>query len=257
MRQLVVLLPCYNEELALPGLLTDLAAVGSLLNTVWQLAVLVVDDGSNDRTAHIAGQGWAGLPVHLTQHAVNQGLGRALQTGITWFLNHCACEDTAVLAVMDADGTHPPELLTEMLAKLQGDPGPAYDVVIASRYVPGGEEHGLSLMRRGYSRLASAAMMICGRVQGARDYSCGYRLYRYSILKRAAEHYHGALVTESGFTCMAELLIKLWRSGAVVGEVPLKLHYELKAGASKMNVVFTIRRYFYLAWQMLFNPGWR
>jgi dolichol-phosphate mannosyltransferase len=253
MARLTVLLPCYNEELALPGLLTRLIQVRSTLTPAWDLNVLVMDDGSHDGTAAVARQDRETLPVTLVQHEINRGLGFALSTGVDWFLEHSG-DDGEVLAVMDADLTHPPELLTEMLAKL-GQNGSS--IVIASRYAPGAEEHGLSAPRRGMSKLVSVGFSLLARVRGARDYSCAYRLYRHETLARAHEYYGDALITEHGFTCMAELLIKLGRRGATVAEVPLRLHYELKCGASKMKVAATIWRYVVLAWHVLFNPRWR
>jgi dolichol-phosphate mannosyltransferase len=151
-----------------------------------------------------------------------------------------AREPEAVLAVLDADGTHPPGLLRSMLAKLDAD---VLDVVIASRFAPGGGEHGLSATRRLYTRLAGAAMRMLAPLPGVRDYSCGYRVYRRQALERALERFGSPLVSEQGFVCMVELLLKLARSGARFGEVGLDLHYELKQGPSKMNVAATIRRY--------------
>jgi dolichol-phosphate mannosyltransferase len=255
MPTLTVLLPCLNEEQALPGLLSKLDAVASQLPAEWGLQALVVDDGSTDSTARCAQQ-WLGvLPVVLVQHPHNLGLGAALSSGIAWFLAHTNADED-VLGAMDADGTHPTGLLPDMLNMLYAGASPC-DVVIASRYAPGGEEHGLSGLRKLYSRTASTMLSILGRVRGARDYTCGYRLYRRSILEAGKLRYGEALVTERSFVCMAELLIKLARCGARVGEVPLKLHYELKGGVSKMNVAATIRRYVLLAWRLLFDANFR
>ena len=254
---LVVLLPCFNEERALPGLLARIEALGSLLPEGWEPLVLAVDDGSTDQTAAIAA-GWRGrLRVVLLQHARNLGLGAALTSGIAWFLDNAAGDGGAqrALAVMDADGTHPPDLLRSMLELTYGRPG--HDVVIASRYAPGGAEHGLPLTRRLYSKLASLGVGLLAHVRGARDYTCGFRLYRAEILRAGQVRYGDGLVTERSFVCMAELLVKLARCGARVGEVPLDLHYELKGGASKMNVAATIRRYVVLAFRLLFDPRYR
>ena len=84
-------------------------------------------------------------------------------------------------------------------------------------------------------------------MRGARDYTCGFRLYRAAMLRRAADAWGDRLVEEAGFTCMAEVLLKLGRGGARVAEVPLILRYDLKEGASKMKVMRTIARYFVLA----------
>jgi len=254
---LTVLLPCYNEEQALPSLLAALRDTAAALAPERTLNVLVVDDGSADNTAEIARRTVPGLDTVVVQHETNLGLGAALATGVRWFLTHHD-EDADVLAVMDADGTHPPALLGQMLARLAGETGTApCDVVIASRYAPGGEEHGLSTRRRFYSRTASRVLALLAPIRGARDYTCGYRLYRRETLAAAAEHYRKGLVTERSFVCMAELLIKLGRRGARVDEVPLKLHYELKEGASKLNVPATIWRYGVLVAKLLFTRHFR
>ena len=127
MARLVVLLPCYNEEQALPGLLERLLVVATQLGPAYALKVLVINDGSSDRTAEIA----RAAHVELIEHARNRGLGAAVQTGIA----QAEQEGFELLAVMDADGTHPPELLRTMLAKLEAD---QLDVVIGSRFAPGG-----------------------------------------------------------------------------------------------------------------------
>jgi dolichol-phosphate mannosyltransferase len=252
---LTTLLPCLNEEQALPGLLGHFDALSKDIPAGWSIRLLVVDDGSTDKTASIA-QSWHGpVEVALLQNGQNLGLGAALREGIVWFLAHPGSE-ADVLAVMDADGTHPPELLPGMMQRMY-EPGRELDVAIASRYTKGGEEHGLPALRRLYSRMASVTLGALARVHGARDYTCGYRLYRRSILLKARARYGDALVTERSFVCMAELLIKLARCGARVGEVPLKLHYELKGGVSKMRVAATIRRYVLLGWRLLFDPHYR
>jgi dolichol-phosphate mannosyltransferase len=236
-------LPAYNEERSLPALLErclpvsrTLAAAGS------RLSVIVVDDGSGDGTIAAARRFEDRLAVSVVPHDVNRGLGAALRTGLKAALEQAT--DSDAIATMDADNTHDPALLTEMLRRLTGTPA---DIVIASRYVAGGEEVGLSALRKVLSRGASFLLSAVVPVHGARDYTCGYRIYRASMLRRAWTAWEGRLVDEAGFTCMAEVLLKLGRGGARVTEAPLVLRYDLKEGASKMKVLRTIARYFTLA----------
>lgn len=256
---LTVLLPCFNEEVALPGLLRRIEALAQEGLPGWEVNALVIDDGSLDGTAKIA-ENWNGpLKVQLLRHGVNRGLGKAMASGLRAFLLHSAAHtDTAsprslLLAAMDADATHPPEMLPEMVQQLQRE---NLDVLIASRYAPGGAEHGLSPRRRLYSRMACIALRMLTPVRGARDYTCGFRLYTREVLERATAHYGDKLICEDGFVCMAELLVKLGRRGAKVGETGLDLHYELKGGVSKLNVPATIRRYAVFAWRALFDRGY-
>jgi dolichol-phosphate mannosyltransferase len=152
---------------------------------------------------------------------------------------------------MDADNTHDPSILPGMWDLM--DRARA-DIVIASRYAPGGEEIGLTRLRQFLSRGASLLMSIVARVPGARDYTCGFRLYRASTLRRAHAIWGERLIEEAGFTCMAEVLLKLGRGGAKVTEAPLVLRYDLKEGASKMKVMQTIGRYFVMARRLRSNP---
>jgi len=251
MPRLWVLLPCYNKAEALPLLLPRLGAVAARTAHPGGLTALIVDDGSTDASASIASAAQAAasgvFAVELLQHGRNLGLGCALQTGLRHFLEHSAPGDW--LAAMDCDNTHPPELLPPMLQAAEEH---GLDVVVASRYAPGGSETGLSASRRFYSRVCSSGLRLLFRLPGVRDYTCGYRLYRSEALRRAARLYGDRLVTERGFTCQAELLLHLARSGAKAGEVPLALHYEAKRGRSKMKVAQTIWRYTVLTLRELF-----
>ncbi len=252
MARMWVLLPCFNEEQALPGLLTRFREMlpqlreiePSANNPVNELTVLVVDDGSRDSTAQIAQDAadrsnvQDGFCVILLQHENNLGLGAAMRTGISRFLKHAAQDDW--LAAMDCDGTHPPELVPEMLHAARER---NLDVVIASRYAPGGAEVGLSPSRRAYSRICSWGLGVLFHLRGVRDYTCGFRLYSRHALIRAHERYGDSLIRERGFVCQAELLIHLARSGARIGEIPLTLRYDQKRGRSKMRVMNTIWRY--------------
>jgi dolichol-phosphate mannosyltransferase len=209
----------------------------------------VVDDGSRDGTIAAARSFADRLSIEVVPHGVNRGLGAALRTGLTAALERAS--DADAIATMDADNTHDPALLPDMLRRLEEAPA---DLVIASRYTPGGEEVGLTALRRVLSRGASLLLTLVAPVRGARDYTCGYRLYRAALLRRAAGAWGDRLIEEAGFTCMAEVLLKLGRGGARVAEHPLILRYDLKEGASKMKVLRTIGRYFVLARRIRSRP---
>jgi dolichol-phosphate mannosyltransferase len=250
LRTLWLALPAYNEERSLPALLERCVPLARALEQQGlRFAVLVVDDGSRDGTAQAA-QPFAGrLGLEVIPHGVNRGLGAALRTGLTSALARAGDDD--LVATMDADNTHDPALLTDMVRRMNDEHA---DIVIASRYAPGGREIGLSPLRSVLSRGASFLLSISARVGGARDYTCGYRLYRAAVLRRAVAAWGERLVEEAGFTCMAEVLLKLGRGGARVSESPLVLRYDLKEGASKMKMARTIARYFELIRRIRAQP---
>jgi dolichol-phosphate mannosyltransferase len=250
MRTLWLGLPAYNEERSLPALLDRCQPVAeALAREGKRLAVIVVDDGSQDATIERAKTFTQPLSLEVIPHVVNRGLGAAITTALLGGLERESDDDA--IATMDADNTHDPALLSAMWEQLERDRA---DVVIASRYVAGGQEVGLSPIRRVLSRGASFLLGLVARVPGARDYTCGFRLYRTTTLRRAREAWGDRFVEEAGFTCMAEILLKLGRGGARVVEHPLVLRYDLKEGASKMKILRTIMRYFALAWRIRTRP---
>lgn len=234
---LLVMLPAYNESDSMRPLLSG---IGETFREIGGPAsVLLVDDGSSDSTAERAAEAALefGVPIEVVKHGTNKGLGAALRTGFER-ANEILAGQGAVVG-MDADNTHDPSVIRSMLAKLsEGN-----DIVIASRYAPGGREVGLSPLRSLLSRGASLTMRTFLPVKGARDYSCGYRAYGGAALARAFAVYGDELIVEKGFVASAEILVKMAYLPSKVDEVPLVLRYDRKGGASKMNITDTIARY--------------
>jgi dolichol-phosphate mannosyltransferase len=226
-------LPAYNEEIALPRLLERIERLRA--SSPRPIGVVVYNDGSTDRTAELARQWQGRLPLVLLDCPQNKGLGAGLRA----LVDHAAtAADGDVLVVMDCDDTHDPAQIPDMLMSFDG----GADVVIGSRFVSGATTQGVSLLRRLTSLGAVMLFKVIHPVRGVRDYTCGYRAYRVEALKRAARHYPGRLVAENGFACMVELLLKLNAIGLRFSEVPLRLRYDLKPTASKMDVASNTRR---------------
>ena len=229
-----VMLPAYNEERALPLLLDSFSKLFEEHHLSYN--VIIVDDGSTDNTALVAEQYAQRIPLELLKHGINKGLGAAMRTGLSHVAKISGRSD--FLVTMDADNTHNPEILIQMLKKIE-----QADVVIASRYEAGGQEIGLTFHRKILSLGASFLLNACFKVEGAKDYTCGYRMYRMSVISDAFKRYGGNFIVENSFVCMAEILIKIAYLPAKVVEVPLVLRYDLKEGTSKMKKIKTIARY--------------
>ncbi len=224
-------LPAYNEAAALPELLDNIGA--ECRDNGLDYEIIVVDDGSTDGTADAAREAAKIWNVRLVQHPRNLGLAAAIRTGLTTAIE--LADDDDVILTMDSDGTHPTSLIPEMLKKAEQ----GADVVIASRFRPGSRVMGLSLPRHLLSIAARVCFTTAFPAKGIRDYTCGYRIYRVSKLREAINHYGDNFVSEQGFSCMVDVLLKMRKLNTRFDEVPMILRYDLKQGDSKMRVVRT------------------
>lgn len=229
-RTLWYMLPAYNEAANLRPLLADFHSTISGWAEAPATRVVVVDDGSSDDTAETARTA-PGVNATVIVHDPNQGLGAAMRTGIEHVLAGAADDDW--LVTMDADHTHPPELIPGMIAKAEA----GADIVIASRFQPGAEVHGLDGLRKWISIVASWLLRVL--FPGARDYTCGFRCYRVGLLRWGKAHYGADFLNQQGFSVMVDLLLKLRRKARRIDEVPLILRYDRKQGASKMKIMQT------------------
>jgi dolichol-phosphate mannosyltransferase len=220
-------LPAYNEAASIAPLF------GRFLETFpdkgLAYRIVLYNDGCTDGTV-AAAQAWEDrLNVEIIGRAENMGLGQGLRSLVTHVARHGRPQDA--FFVMDCDDTHHPRQIPAMAALLED-----CDVVIASRYRRGARIAGVAAHRRVLSLGAAILFKAIHPVRGVLDYTCGYRGYRVALLQRALERYGDGLVRERGFACMVELLLKLNAIGARMREVPLDLRYDLKQGASKMDV---------------------
>lgn len=215
--ELTVVLPTLNEEGALRVVLPRLRAVFARMGV--RAEILVVDGHSTDKTVAVAEADGARV---LTQ--AGRGLGDALRDGLL-------AADSEWTAVVDADGSHPPEFLAEMWSR-RGDA----DLVIASRYVPGGSAV-MSPTRLFLSRLLNAVSRVILDLP-ARDSSGAFRLYRSKLARGACSDSSG-----KDFTVQQELLVGVLARGGRVVELPFRFEPRLD-GASKASILRLAPAYF-------------
>jgi dolichol-phosphate mannosyltransferase len=228
-----IVLPAYNEELALPPLVDSL--VDNLKETGFGFSIIIVNDGSQDRTGTLIDQYSSHLPVIALHNDPNRGLAETIKRGLLEAVKRA--EDKDVIITMDADNTHPAGLVFRMLRLIRE----GNDVVIASRYREGSYVRGVTLFRRTLSRGAAVLFKLFFPIRGVRDYTCGYRAYRADALKRLVARHGNEIITERGFSCMIDILLRLRQEDLVMAEVPLVLRYDQKPGATKMNIRQTIQ----------------
>jgi dolichol-phosphate mannosyltransferase len=233
-RRVLIGLPAYNEEIALPRLLARIAPLAK--SSATPMTVVLYNDGSSDATVPIAREWQSRLSLVILDGVVNKGLGAGLRALVEYAV--AQADDDDVLVVMDCDDTHDPAQIGDMLDKLAA----GADVAIGSRYVRGATVRGVPAFRRLTALGAAGLFKSVHPVRGVWDYTCGYRAYRVAVLKQAAAKYGDALIAERGFACMVELLLKLNALGVRFAEIPLRLRYDLKPTATKMGVGSNMRR---------------
>jgi dolichol-phosphate mannosyltransferase len=198
-----VVLPTYNEAANLGRMIDDLVRLGA------GLAVLVVDDDSPDGTGAIADErALRHGSVHVVHRPAERGLGTAYLAG---FREALARGAEAVLT-MDCDYSHDPAAVPVVLAALEGA-----DVVVGSRYTPGGRIAGWSWHRLLLSHSANRFVHALFHLP-ARDCTSGFRAFRRQVLERIP----WSLVKSTGYSFLVESL--LWASrqeGVRIVEVPI------------------------------------
>ena len=211
----LVIIPTYNESESLPGVL------GRLRRAVPEAHVLVADDNSPDGTGALADALSAQDDhVHVLHRAGKEGLGKAYLAGFAWGLER----GYDVIVEMDADGSHRPEELPRLLAQI-----PHSDVVLGSRWVPGGSVVNWPASRRVLSQGGSLYTRLALGIP-TRDATGGYRAYRASALRALDLE----TVESNGYCFQIDLLWRALQRGLVVREVPITF-VEREAGTSKMS----------------------
>jgi dolichol-phosphate mannosyltransferase len=245
-----IFLPAYDEEKALPKLLRTIKKSFE----GHSYCVVVVNDGSKDKTANILAKYRAEMPLDVITHPINRGLGETERDGFEYIAAHSSPAD--VIVRVEGDDTHDPKYIFDLIHKLEE----GYDVVNTSRFQPGGDQLGVDSYRAFISYMANIFMRIVFGIQGVSDFSCGFRAYRAKVVQDALKIFGDNLIQLRGlgFTSTLEIIVKLHLIGCRFAEVPFILRYDKKEGASKMVGSITMLGYIMMAvvyhWPF---GGWR
>ncbi len=226
----LVIIPTYNERENIESIVERARATA--------VDVLIVDDGSPDGTGEVADRLAASdAGVTVLHRAVKQGLGPAYLAGFRVGLDR----GYEVLLELDADGSHPPEVIPTMLGLLVARPGLAG--VIGSRWVEGGSVVGWPRTRELISRGGSwYARTVLGLP--VRDVTAGFRAYRATALASLPLD----RIESQGYCFQIDMTRRLIASGALLAEVPIEFR-DRRFGTSKMSGMIVLEA-------MLRVTGW-
>jgi dolichol-phosphate mannosyltransferase len=218
MRNRLIIVPTYNELVSAPLL------VRRILKYIPESNILVVDDGSPDKTADAIRELQQEFPtLHLLERKTKLGLGSAYRLGFTWGLERGYEE----LIEMDADLSHRVRDLKKMIDAKELQPD--VDLVIGSRWIPGGKTENWS---RGRELLSRAANLYVRAMLGlgVRDSTAGFRIYSSSMLKRL----NMESIKSEGYSFQIEMTRAVHELDGKMIEVPITFR-ERENGVSKMS----------------------
>ncbi len=229
--KVAVVVPTYNESETLPQLIEKVVAQG-----IDGLGFIVVDDGSPDGTGAIAdglADEFTGVFIVLHREG-KQGLGTAYMAGFQTALDAGAQN----IVEMDADLSHPPEVLPGLIAELD-----EADVAVASRYTPGGGvDPGWSWARKQISYWGNVGIRLILGLE-VKDATAGFKAFRRTTLERIGLD----RLRLSGFGFQAEVAYRCEQTGLKVVEHPY-VFMERTAGKSKMSFGIVVEAFFRLSW---------
>ncbi len=210
--------------------------ISSLRASLPAADILIVDDNSSDGTIAIVSElAKQDSAIILNVRRNQRGLGTAIRHAMEFAIDH----EYEYFLNLDGDFSHDPNQLPALLHRAQQTP--QVDVVVGSRYVPGGTIVGWPLRRRIMSRMVNQFARVFLRLSVA-DCSGSMRCYRVASLKKMGLR----ALTSSGYSVLEELLVQLQRHGSTFAEVPITFT-ERQQGASKLTIRETLRA----AWSMV------
>jgi len=222
----LVSIATYNEIENLPRL------VAEIFRHTSDVDILVVDDNSPDGTGRWCDKAAArDQRVHCLHRPAKLGLGTATLASMQYALDR----GYRYLVNLDADFSHDPRYLPKMIRRMDPNDLRPYDVIVGSRYVPGGGVRGWPLYRRWMSRAVNTYSRWLLRLQ-VRDCSGSFRCYRMTKLKELDFD----AFRSRGYSIYEELLWHLRRQGARIGEIPI-VFVDRRYGHTKINLAEACR----------------
>jgi len=216
-------LPTYNEEGTIESIIAQIKAEEKKQN-IYKFSILVVDDNSIDQTQAIVKKVIDSTENIYLITGQKKGLGDAYKRGFLFALDTL---EAVVIFQMDSDGQHEASIIPEFLKEIKA----GKDVVIGSRFIPGGSTPDFSLFRLLISRVGNLLVRYAGGVVNIKDCTSGYRAIKSSFLRDLDFSY----LSTRGYSFQSSLICDLAWRGAVISEIPI-IFKSRKAGDSKLSL---------------------
>ena len=218
--KLAIVIPTYNEAETIPSLINELFE--KIKQFVEKLDILIIDDSSPDGTADIVRElGTKYEKITVIQRPKKMGLGAAYKEGFRYVLEKL---DSELVLQMDADHSHQPSEIPNMLEKIKN-----FDFLVASRHVEGSDVIGWGIGRKATHSIAGAIARICAKIE-IKDSTSGFRMFK----KKTLEKVDFEKIRSDGFAFQIEVLHQLKQLGMKGLEVPT-VFVNRTEGSSKMG----------------------
>ena len=215
----VVLIPTFNEAESILSLIQELQSL--------EVDIIVIDDDSPDGTANLVNNMYSDR-VSVIEHGEKKGIGPAYLSG----MNQAISQEYRKIVTMDADGSHLVSDVHKMLTQSQ-----VFDVVMGTRWMPGGEVSNWSTYRQLLSKFGTSYARKCLSLP-FKDLTGGLRIYDASSLQTLDL----TKIRSNGYCFQIEMIKALYSQGATISEVPI--HFvERRAGKSKMSGTILIEAF--------------
>lgn len=229
--RITVVLPTYNERENIRFAVENIAALGIPL-----LEILIVDDNSPDGTGAVADTLATEFPVRVLHREKKQGLGHAYMHAFREILATPSEQKPSYIIQMDADLSHNPADIPRFLEKIE-----TCDVVLGSRYIPGGSIENWSILRHFISRIGNIYASTVLQLP-YRDLTSGYKCYRRKVL----ETIRFEMLSSVGYNFQIETTYYAHQKRFKLCEIPI-IFTERNKGASKFNMGIIIESF----WKVL------
>ncbi len=224
------MLPAFNEE---KNLIEIFKKIEKLTIVRKNIRVVLIDDFSSDNTKKIAKKKYS-FKLYYLRHSRNKGLSITMESGFKKIIKLANSDD--LIVTLDSDNTHPISIIDRMIKEIEK----SSDIVIASRFQPGSIVNGVSMWRHFLSAGAKFFFKILYPFKNLNDYTCNFRVYKSHLIRELLKNKN--FFKNEDFNIAGKIIIFLTNKFKYLklSEIPFKLSYNSKIGASKMNLTRTI-----------------